>query len=103
RGLYGAILFGPSSYLRHGLGPRISRLVHRFVSIVYALAVWNTLLNGNDVAAWQRAVRGAVGDRSRWSSPSPPGCSPAPGPGERLQLRCRRPLTAFPAPQPATD
>lgn len=48
--LYGALLFGPSFYLRNRLGPRLWRVVHRvIIPAVYALGVWHTFLYGSDV------------------------------------------------------
>jgi len=47
--LYLALLLGPTYYLRSRLGPRTWRIAHRFVLVVYILAVWHTLIIGADV------------------------------------------------------
>ena len=47
--LYLALLLGPTYYLRSRLGPRAWRIAHRFVLVVYILAVWHTLIIGADV------------------------------------------------------
>jgi predicted ferric reductase len=49
--LYGAILLGPSYYLRRRLGPRVWLVAHQFAALVYALALWHALALGPDVRA----------------------------------------------------
>ncbi|WP_211290413.1 ferric reductase-like transmembrane domain-containing protein [Actinoalloteichus hoggarensis] len=44
-----AIPLGLSFYLRRRIGPRLWRIAHRFVIIVYILGVWHTLLWGTNV------------------------------------------------------
>ncbi|MER7010613.1 ferric reductase-like transmembrane domain-containing protein [Saccharopolyspora sp. NPDC000359] len=47
--LYLAIPLGLLFYVRHRLGPKTWRVLHRFVIAVYALSVWHTLLYGTNV------------------------------------------------------
>jgi methionine sulfoxide reductase heme-binding subunit len=53
---YLSLLLGPSYYLRRFIGARTWRFAHRFVIIVYILAVWHTLIIGADVQhyGWMR-------------------------------------------------
>ncbi|GAA1106781.1 ferric reductase-like transmembrane domain-containing protein [Nocardiopsis composta] len=46
---YLAIPLGFSFYLRWWTGPRLWRVLHRFVIAVYVLSVWHTLLYGTNV------------------------------------------------------
>ncbi|MBD0424485.1 ferric reductase-like transmembrane domain-containing protein [Streptomyces sp. NPDC052309] len=47
--LYLAIPLGLLFYIRHRIGPRTWRVLHRFVIAVYVLSVWHTLLYGTNV------------------------------------------------------
>ena len=47
--LYLAIPLGLLFYVRHRIGPRTWRVLHRFVISVYILSVWHTLLYGTNV------------------------------------------------------
>ncbi|EFE71646.1 ferric reductase-like transmembrane domain-containing protein [Streptomyces viridosporus] len=47
--LYLAIPLGLLFYVRHRIGPRTWRVLHRFVIVVYILSVWHTLLYGTNV------------------------------------------------------
>ncbi|MGW1976976.1 ferric reductase-like transmembrane domain-containing protein [Streptomyces sp. NPDC001889] len=47
--LYLAIPLGLLFYIRHRIGPRTWRVMHRFVLVVYVLSVWHTLLYGTNV------------------------------------------------------
>ncbi|GAA3016430.1 ferric reductase-like transmembrane domain-containing protein [Streptomyces fulvorobeus] len=47
--LYLAIPLGLLFYVRHRIGPRTWRVLHRFVIVVYVLSVWHTLLYGTNV------------------------------------------------------
>ncbi|MFJ8230347.1 ferric reductase-like transmembrane domain-containing protein [Streptomyces sp. NPDC094448] len=47
--LYLAIPLGLLFYLRHRIGPKTWRVLHRFVLVVYVLSVWHTLLYGTNV------------------------------------------------------
>ncbi|MBA2813624.1 ferric reductase-like transmembrane domain-containing protein [Streptomyces sp. KM273126] len=47
--LYLAIPLGLLFYVRHRIGPRTWRILHRFVIAVYILSVWHTLLYGTNV------------------------------------------------------
>ncbi|MER6093974.1 ferric reductase-like transmembrane domain-containing protein [Streptomyces bluensis] len=47
--LYLAIPLGLLFYIRHRIGPRTWRVLHRFVIVVYILSVWHTLLYGTNV------------------------------------------------------
>jgi DMSO/TMAO reductase YedYZ heme-binding membrane subunit len=47
--LYLAIPLGLLFYVRHRIGPKTWRVLHRFVIAVYALSVWHTLLYGTNV------------------------------------------------------
>lgn len=47
--LYLAIPLGLLFYIRHRIGPRTWRVLHRFVLLVYVLSVWHTLLYGTNV------------------------------------------------------
>ena len=57
--LYGAVLLGPSYYLRRRLGARVWLVAHQFAALVYALALWHALALGPHVRAagpWRIAV-----------------------------------------------
>jgi sulfoxide reductase heme-binding subunit YedZ len=57
--LYGAVVLGPSYYLRRRLGPRVWLVAHQFAALVYALALWHALVLGPHVRAagpWRAAV-----------------------------------------------
>ncbi|NEE48201.1 hypothetical protein G3M55_26770, partial [Streptomyces sp. SID8455] len=41
--LYLAIPLGLLFYVRHRIGPKTWRVLHRFVIVVYVLSVWHTL------------------------------------------------------------
>lgn len=47
--LYLAIPLGLLFYVRHRIGPKTWRVMHRFVIVVYVLSVWHTLLYGTNV------------------------------------------------------
>jgi hypothetical protein len=48
--LYGALVFGPTFYLRDRLGPRTWRMIHAgFIPLVYVLGVWHTFARGEDL------------------------------------------------------
>ncbi|MFJ1600416.1 ferric reductase-like transmembrane domain-containing protein [Streptomyces sp. NPDC088261] len=47
--LYVAIPLGLLFYVRHRIGPKTWRVLHRFVIVVYVLSVWHTLLYGTNV------------------------------------------------------
>ncbi|MER7078352.1 Ferric reductase like transmembrane component [Saccharopolyspora kobensis] len=47
--LYLAIPLGLLFYVRHRIGPKTWRVLHRFVIAVYVLSVWHTLLYGTNV------------------------------------------------------
>ncbi|GLF95846.1 ferric reductase-like transmembrane domain-containing protein [Streptomyces yaizuensis] len=47
--LYLAIPLGLLFYVRHRIGPRTWRVMHRFVIVVYVASVWHTLLYGTNV------------------------------------------------------
>jgi hypothetical protein len=48
--LYGALLIGPTFYLRNRFGPRTWRVIHRvFIPLVYVLGVWHTFARGEDL------------------------------------------------------
>lgn len=47
--LYLAVPLGLLFYVRHRIGPRTWRILHRFVIAVYVLSVWHTLLYGTNV------------------------------------------------------
>ncbi|MQT03001.1 hypothetical protein FF041_23275 [Streptomyces jumonjinensis] len=47
--LYLAIPLGLLFYVRHRIGARTWRVMHRFVIVVYVLSVWHTLLYGTNV------------------------------------------------------
>ncbi|MFF2847099.1 ferric reductase-like transmembrane domain-containing protein [Streptomyces sp. NPDC058001] len=47
--LYLAIPLGLLFYVRHRIGPKTWRVLHRFVIAVYILSVWHTLLYGTNV------------------------------------------------------
>ncbi|MFE9661179.1 ferric reductase-like transmembrane domain-containing protein [Streptomyces sp. NPDC005955] len=47
--LYLAIPLGLLFYVRHRIGARAWRVMHRFVLVVYVLSVWHTLLYGTNV------------------------------------------------------
>ncbi|MFE2745780.1 ferric reductase-like transmembrane domain-containing protein [Streptomyces scopuliridis] len=47
--LYLAIPLGLLFYVRHRIGPKTWRVLHRFVIVVYILSVWHTLLYGTNV------------------------------------------------------
>ncbi|MFE9699919.1 ferric reductase-like transmembrane domain-containing protein [Streptomyces sp. NPDC006270] len=47
--LYLAIPLGLLFYVRHRIGPRTWRVLHRCVIVVYVLSVWHTLLYGTNV------------------------------------------------------
>jgi hypothetical protein len=47
--LYLAIPLGLLFYVRHRIGARTWRIMHRFVLVVYVLSVWHTLLYGTNV------------------------------------------------------
>ncbi|MEU5400691.1 ferric reductase-like transmembrane domain-containing protein [Streptomyces sp. NPDC005963] len=47
--LYLAIPLGLLFYVRHRIGPKTWRIMHRFVLVVYILSVWHTLLYGTNV------------------------------------------------------
>jgi hypothetical protein len=57
--LYGAVVLGPSYYLRRRLGPRVWLVAHQFAALVYALALWHALALGPHVRAtgpWRTLV-----------------------------------------------
>ncbi|RII15929.1 Ferric reductase like transmembrane component [Streptomyces sp. YIM 130001] len=56
--LYLAVPLGLLFYVRHRIGPRTWRRLHRFVILVYVLSVWHTLLYGTNVwfGEWPRTV-----------------------------------------------
>lgn len=56
--LYLAIPLGLLFYIRHRIGPRTWRILHRFVILVYVLSVWHTLLYGTNVwyDGWPRTT-----------------------------------------------
>ncbi|MFE7426743.1 ferric reductase-like transmembrane domain-containing protein [Streptomyces sp. NPDC014735] len=47
--LYLAIPLGLLFYIRHRIGPKTWRVLHRFVIVVYILSIWHTLLYGTNV------------------------------------------------------
>ncbi|MFD5029006.1 ferric reductase-like transmembrane domain-containing protein [Streptomyces sp. NPDC058405] len=47
--LYLAVPLGLLFYIRHRIGPKTWRVLHRFVIVVYVLSVWHTLLYGTNV------------------------------------------------------
>ncbi|MFE2597600.1 ferric reductase-like transmembrane domain-containing protein [Streptomyces sp. NPDC059396] len=47
--LYLAVPLGLLFYVRHRIGPKTWRVLHRFVIVVYVLSVWHTLLYGTNV------------------------------------------------------
>lgn len=47
--LYLAIPLGLLFYVRHRIGPKTWRVLHRCVIVVYVLSVWHTLLYGTNV------------------------------------------------------
>ncbi|MFJ6182045.1 ferric reductase-like transmembrane domain-containing protein [Streptomyces sp. NPDC092295] len=47
--LYLAVPLGLLFYVRHRIGPKTWRALHRFVIVVYILSVWHTLLYGTNV------------------------------------------------------
>ncbi|MDQ0983244.1 ferric reductase-like transmembrane domain-containing protein [Streptomyces sp. V2I9] len=47
--LYLAVPLGLLFYVRHRIGPRTWRVLHRCVIVVYVLSVWHTLLYGTNV------------------------------------------------------
>lgn len=49
--LYGAVVLGPSYYLRRRLGPRVWLVAHQLAALVYAVALWHALLLGPHVRA----------------------------------------------------
>ncbi|MEC3893747.1 ferric reductase-like transmembrane domain-containing protein [Nocardiopsis alba] len=55
---YLAIPLGLAYYVRSWTGPRVWRVLHRFVIVVYVLSVWHTLLYGTNVwfDGWFRTV-----------------------------------------------
>lgn len=50
--LYLAVLVGPTYYARRWVGAKRWQVVHRLAGIVYLLALWHTLLIGDDVAIY---------------------------------------------------
>ncbi|WP_449479483.1 ferric reductase-like transmembrane domain-containing protein [Streptomyces diastaticus] len=56
--LYLAVPLGLLFYVRHRIGARTWRVLHRFVIVVYVLSVWHTLLYGTNVwyGEWPRTV-----------------------------------------------
>ncbi|NEY31055.1 hypothetical protein GTU99_02345 [Streptomyces sp. PRKS01-65] len=56
--LYLAIPLGLLFYVRHRIGAKTWRRLHRFVIVVYVLSVWHTLLYGTNVwyGEWPRTV-----------------------------------------------
>jgi sulfoxide reductase heme-binding subunit YedZ len=57
--LYGAVVLGPSYYLRRRLGPRVWLVAHQFAALVYALALWHALALGPNVRSdgpWRVAL-----------------------------------------------
>lgn len=57
--LYGAIVLGPSYYLRHRLGRHVWLVAHQLAALVYALALWHALALGPHVRAagpWRSVV-----------------------------------------------
>lgn len=56
-GGYLALLLGPTFYLRRGIGARRWRRLHRFIALVWLLAVIHTLGSGSDAShLWLRVV-----------------------------------------------
>jgi methionine sulfoxide reductase heme-binding subunit len=49
---YLAVLVGPTYYVRRWVGANRWRLVHRLAAVVYLLALWHTLIVGDDVARY---------------------------------------------------
>jgi len=49
--LYGAVLLGPSYYVRRRLGPRLWLVAHQFAALVYALGLWHALELGPHLRA----------------------------------------------------
>jgi hypothetical protein len=47
--LYGAVVLGPSYYLRRRLGPHVWLVAHQLAALVYALALWHALALGPHV------------------------------------------------------
>ncbi len=57
--LYGALVLGPTYYLRRRLGPHVWLVAHQFAALVYALALWHALALGPNVRAdgpWRVAL-----------------------------------------------
>ncbi|WP_151775678.1 ferric reductase-like transmembrane domain-containing protein [Streptomyces abyssomicinicus] len=56
--LYLAVPLGLLFYVRHRIGARTWRRLHRFVVVVYVLSVWHTLLYGTNVwyGEWPRTA-----------------------------------------------
>ncbi len=56
--LYLAVPLGLLFYIRHRIGAKTWRRLHRFVIVVYVLSVWHTLLYGTNVwyGEWPRTV-----------------------------------------------
>ncbi|HEX3615426.1 MAG TPA: ferric reductase-like transmembrane domain-containing protein [Solirubrobacteraceae bacterium] len=48
--LYLALLVGPTYYVRRRIGVKRWQIVHRLAGVVYVLALWHTLIVGDDVA-----------------------------------------------------
>lgn len=80
--LYGALLLGPTFYLRDRLGPRTWRVVHRvFIPLVYGLGVWHTFARGEDltafnplwIALWAMQVPVIIAFTARMLVPARPG------------------------------
>lgn len=59
---YLAIILGLSYYVRHVVGVRAWRYLHRFSILVYVLAVWHTFIYGTNVwfTGWQRTLLWAM-------------------------------------------
>ncbi len=57
--LYGAVVLGPSYYLRRRLGPHVWLVAHQLAALVYAMALWHALALGPHVRAagpWRSVV-----------------------------------------------
>jgi predicted ferric reductase len=75
---YVMLVLGPTFYLRDRLGRTAWRLAHRFVPLVYVLAVWHTFIYGSDLIArsplrwalWAMQVPVAVGLLLRLLAPA---------------------------------
>jgi predicted ferric reductase len=54
--VYTLLLTAPTFYIRHRIGVRRWRFLHRFVLVFYVLSVWHTLILGLDVSyySWVR-------------------------------------------------